>query len=260
MMQTLFQNPVIIQGTVFMVSDFHLGAPDYRTSEEREERIVAWLSTISEEATHLFLLGDIFDFWFEYQDVVPKGYYKFWSQISLLVNKGIQIYFFTGNHDMWVKNYFKDKFGFKIYKKQQAFIINGKKCMIGHGDGLGSDVIGYKIIKKLFSFKFNIFLYSLLHPRIAFGIAHFCSRKSRIYSTSYHDQEINFDTEKLYQYILDVSSKEEIDYFIYGHRHLPLEIKMPTGSVYYNTGDWMTHDSWLRMDDHHILLFQKTDL
>jgi UDP-2,3-diacylglucosamine hydrolase len=160
---TYFQNPISINGICYFASDFHLGAPANKTkNEERELRIIQWLDNIQQDATHLFLLGDIFDFWFEYRDVVPRGYYRLFAKFAELRQRQITVYYFTGNHDMWVKDYFEKEFGFTIFRQQQAFIINGKHCLVGHGDGLGPKDYGYKFIKALFAFRPNIAFFGAL--------------------------------------------------------------------------------------------------
>ncbi|MDR2868112.1 MAG: UDP-2,3-diacylglucosamine diphosphatase [Bacteroidales bacterium] len=248
-MSDLFQNPIQINGTVFFASDFHLGSPDKIHSLQRERLIVEWLDEIKKEATHLFLLGDIFDFWFEYHDVVPKGYFLFLSKLAELRASGIDITVFTGNHDMWMKNYLIDELGVTIYRKETAFLINGKRCLIGHGDGLGDGDWGYKIIKILFAFRFNQWLFGWLHPRIAFALARFFSRKSRAMTGRNDEVFRGNEREVIVQYALKMLQKNEIDYFIYGHRHLPLNIALSDTATYLNSGDWLVHNSYLRADE-----------
>lgn len=256
MSENLFSNPIDIEGTAYFVSDFHLGAPANKVqNEEREHRIINWLTNIEKDATHLFLLGDIFDYWFEYRDVVPRGYYKLFTKFAKLKEKQIVVYYFTGNHDMWVKDYFEKEFGFIIFRQQQSFCINGKKCLIGHGDGLGPGDYGYKFIKKLFSFRPNIALFGSLHPRWAFAIARLVSEKSRAMNLEKEEFFMGNDKEFLVQYALSVLEKEEVDYFIYGHRHLPLQIPLIDDAIYWNTGDWLIHDSYVKMTPTDINLF-----
>ena len=253
-MNILFTNPFTINGIAYFTSDFHLGAPNAAVSKEREQRIITWLNQIEKDATHLFLLGDIFDFWFEYKYVTPKGYFNFLAKLYQLRQKGIEIFYFTGNHDMWVKGYLAEELGIRIFRRQQAFIINGKRCLVGHGDGLGHKEYGYKLIKRLFAFRPHICLYGMLHPYFAFGLAHFLSRKSRAMSPEKERQYLGDEKETLTQYVLELSQRENIDCFIYGHRHLPIMKELPNGAIYYNTGDWLTHDSFLRMDTENMKL------
>jgi UDP-2,3-diacylglucosamine hydrolase len=240
----LFNTPITINGNCYFASDFHLGAPNPLTSSHREKQIIAWLNEIKNEVQHLFLLGDIFDFWFEYKHVIPKGFHNFIAKLEELRHSGTEIYFFTGNHDMWVSTFFTEQLGIHLFRKQQLFVINGKNCLIGHGDGLGSNDFGYKMIKYLLNCSVNIWLYSLLPSRIAFPLAHFFSRKSRAMSAH---KEVFLDEKKepLLQYCKKISDQyPEIDYFIYGHRHIPLEIKI-NYATYFNTGDWLKYNSYL---------------
>lgn len=255
-MNLLFKDPITINGIVYLTSDFHLGSPDPESSKQRESRIISWLNQISEEVTHLLLLGDIFDFWFEYRDVVPRGYFNFLAQLEKLKKNGVEIYYFTGNHDMWVKDYFEKELGIQIFRQQHAFLINGKRCLIGHGDGLGPQDHGYKFIKKLFSFPPNIKLYGALHPRIAFGLARFFSRKSRAMTSAKEEKYRGDEKEFLVQYALSVLQNEHIDYFIYGHRHLPLDVVLSENSHYINTGDWLMHHSFVKMTDESVQLME----
>lgn len=244
-MSNAFQQPITINGNVFFASDFHLGAPNREESNLRERKIIDWLDQIKDRCTHLFLLGDIFDFWFEYKDVVPRGYFLLLSKLHELHEKGIIIYYFTGNHDMWVEDYFVKELGTIIFKQQQAFVINGKKCLVGHGDGLGPKDHGYKFIKAVFAFRPNRKLYSCLHPRHSFAIARFFSHTSRSMASSKERHYMGDDKEYLVQYCQEVIKNEEIDYFIYGHRHLIIEKGIGDHATYFNIGDWITHFSYL---------------
>lgn len=241
----LFQNPVTIEGTAYFASDFHFGTPTIERSKEREMLVINWLDEIKKDADYLFLLGDIFDFWFEYKDVVPRGYFKFFAKLAELREKGIKIYYFTGNHDMWVTNYFAQELGLIVFTEQQPFLINGKKCIVGHGDGLDKSDKGYLLIKKIFAFRPNRKLYGALHPRWAFAIARFFSKNSRAMNSEKQENFEGLDNEAIIKYIRDITQKEPIDCFIYGHRHLPLSLSLSNDVIYYNTGDWINHYSYL---------------
>ena len=242
----LFQNPIPIEGTAYFASDFHFGTPTIECSQERELLVIKWLDEIMKDADYLFLLGDIFDFWFEYKDVVPRGYFRFFAKLAELHDKGIKIYYFTGNHDMWVNNYFSQEMGMTVFTKQQPFLINGKKCMVGHGDGLDVKDKGYLFIKKLFAFRPNRMLYASLHPRIAFGIARFFSKSSRNANGKRENQYKSAKIESIIPYILQTAQTENIDCFIYGHRHMPSESTYDNNVKYFNIGDWLSHYSYLR--------------
>ena len=242
-----FADPIVIEGNALFVSDAHLGVPSAKESLQREEWLVQLLSEKKDEIQHLFFLGDMFDFWFEYRDVVPKGYFRLFNILYEMNKAGINIYFFTGNHDMWVKNYFADEFGFTILRKQQLFVLNGKRYLIGHGDGLGKGDYGYKFIKKLFAFKPNVWLYGLLPPRQAFAIANYFSHKSRAMTSATEAVMTSPENERLFVYASEMVKEMDIDGFIYGHRHLPLDLPLNEKSRYLNIGDWLTHNSYGRV-------------
>ena len=243
-------NSIAIRGTAYFASDFHFGAPDVGASRERETAILRWLDEISSDCDHLFLLGDIFDFWFEYRDVVPKGYFRFFSKLLEMKEKGTEIYYFTGNHDMWVKCYFADELGVQIFRTPQEFEINGKRCYIGHGDGLDSRDRGYLLMKKIFAFKPNIMLYGALPPRWAFSIARFCSRSSRAQNSKPHsknEEKARKQEQATLEFIRNILKNSKIDYFIFGHRHLPMQVEVAPNVTYFNTGDWLKHNTFLRL-------------
>ena len=233
-----------LHGTFYFGSDFHFGAPDEATSRAREELVLRWFDDIMPTADAIFLLGDVFDFWFEYKDVIPKGHTRIFAKFAELKEKNIPVYYFTGNHDMWVKNYFADEFGFTILRKQQLFVLNGKRYLIGHGDGLGKGDYGYKFIKKLFAFKPNVWLYGLLPPRQAFAIANYFSHKSRAMTSASEAVMTSPENERLFVYASEMVKEMDIDGFIYGHRHLPLDLPLNEKSRYLNIGDWLTHNSY----------------
>lgn len=242
--------PIVIEGNAFFASDFHFGAPNAEVSRQRETLVIQWLDSISEEVNHLFLLGDIFDFWFEYRDVVPKGYFRFLTKLLELREKGVRIYYFTGNHDMWVKSYFTEELGMEIFRQPQHFVINGKHCYIGHGDGLDPKDRGYLFIKKMFAVKAHVALYGALPPRWAFNIARFCSHNSRAQNDkaySKNEEKARRQEESTLAFIRGILKNEHFDYFIFGHRHLPMKVAVSENTTYYNTGDWLSHNSYLRM-------------
>ena len=242
-MKSSFTNPEVVNGNCYFVSDFHLGSMPKTESDAREKRIVAWLESIKEEVQHLFFLGDIFDFWFEYRHVVPKGFYSFFAKLKELEERGVKFYFFTGNHDMWVKCYLTENFNMKIYRSQQLFLINGRYCLLGHGDGLGRGELGYKFVKKMFACPVNIFLYGLLPSSWAFGLARFISQKSRKTDAKRHKTSRQGE-EYMLEYIQNFPTENPIQIFIYGHRHFPIEMKIGK-RFYFNTGDWLHYDSYL---------------
>jgi UDP-2,3-diacylglucosamine hydrolase len=237
-----------LNGKCYFASDFHFGSPNKEVSNQREELIIQWLDMVLQDGKHLFLLGDIFDYWFEYRCVIPKGNYRFLAKLYEIRKKGIEIYYFTGNHDMWVKNYLVQEFGIHIFRNQKEFIINGKKCMIGHGDGLGPGQYGYKLMRWMFSRKFNIWLYGLLPSSTSFAIARFFSKKSRAMTPSYEEQFMGEDKEFVILFIKEYLKEHNVDYFIYGHRHLALNIPI-NNARYFNTGDWLKLNTYLVFEE-----------
>lgn len=240
----LFDNPIELHGNALFVSDAHLRTPEDAESQQRETQLIQLLEAHRGKLQHLFLLGDIFDFWFEYRDVVPKGYFRLFNLLYELNQSGVKIYFFTGNHDMWVQDYFTEQFGCQVFYQQQAFLLNGKRCLIGHGDGLGGKQRRYNLIKRIFGYKPNRVLYSMLHPRQAFSIARYFSATSR---ASHNPDVFKFKNEAEYQvmYARQVLQTEPVDFFIYAHRHIPVRYELTPSSCYYNTGDWLTNFTYI---------------
>jgi len=225
---------------IYFASDFHLGVPNKEKSRERELLLVKWLDIISKDAAEVYLVGDLFDFWYEYKTVVPKGFVRFQAKLAELCDRGIQVHVFTGNHDMWMFNYFEEELGVKMHREPITKECNGAKFFIGHGDGLGPGDHGYKFIKKVFSNPLCIWLFKWLHPDIGVGLANFWSGRSR--DANLADDEIyrGDENEWLLQYCKSVLEKEHYDYFIFGHRHLVLDRVVGDNSRYINLGHWFT--------------------
>jgi UDP-2,3-diacylglucosamine hydrolase len=229
---------------IFFASDFHLGADGTLSSVEREKKIVEWLTSVQEDMDALYLVGDIFDYWFEYKTTVPKGFIRFLGKLAELRDIGIPIYFFTGNHDMWMFDYFEKEFDIPVYHDPIQLKLQGKRLYIGHGDGLGPNDIGYKIIKKIFSNGFCQWAYARLHPNFGIWLMKKFSHKSRGIGGDDHDFQ-GRDKEMLVQYAEQKLQKVAIDYFIFGHRHLPLKVKLSNHkSYYYGLGDWTHYQSY----------------
>ncbi|MFL5731023.1 MAG: UDP-2,3-diacylglucosamine diphosphatase [Cytophagaceae bacterium] len=238
---------------IFFASDFHLGVPDYESSRQREKKIVRWLDSIKAEAHTIFMVGDIFDFWFEYKEAIPKGYIRLQGKLAELSDAGIKIIFFTGNHDMWLFGYFTQELGIPIYREPQIFTYNGKKLMVGHGDGLGPGDHWYKFIKKVFANKAAQWLFGLIHPNIGIGFANYCSRNSRASQMKKEDKFLGED-EWLLVYCREQEKKEHQDYYIFGHRHLPLDIKVGEQSRYINLGEWVHYFTYAVFDGKNLEL------
>jgi len=229
---------------IYFLSDIHLGAPDHEASLQREKRIVKFLDEIKNDAEIIFILGDLFDFWYEYKKVVPKGYVRILGKLAELTDNGITIYFFVGNHDMWMNVYFEKELNIDVFHDPKQFEFNGKTFLIGHGDGLGPGDHRYKLMKKVFRNKFSQSLFGMLHPSAGIGLADYFSRKSR---ASAGDEEQHFlgeEKEWLIAFAKEELKKQHIDFFIFGHRHLPIEYKLNEQSLYINLGDWIRYNSY----------------
>lgn len=239
---------------VFFLSDFHLGAPNAETSLVREKKVISFLDKIKHDAATIFIVGDLFDFWYEYKKVVPKGYVRILGKLAELTDAGIPIHFFVGNHDMWMKDYFQKELNIDVYFEPVAFEFNGKRFLIGHGDGLGPGDKGYKFIKKIFRNKACQWLFGILPPAMGMGIAHYFSRKSRAQTGMTDEQFLGEDKEWLIQYCKDILKKEHFDYFLFGHRHLPIDFKLSDSSRYINLGDWIKYFSYAEFDGSNLEL------
>lgn len=226
---------------IYFASDQHFGAPTAASSFVREKKFVAWLDEIKADAEVLFLVGDLFDFWFEYKTVVPRGFIRVLGKLAELRDSGITIHFFTGNHDLWMDDYFEKELNIPVYHKPQVFTFNNKVFFIGHGDGLGPGDNGYKRMKKVFTNPFSKWLFRWLHPDIGVKLAQYLSVKNKLISG---DSDVNFlgeDKEWLVLYSKRKLESRQYDYFIFGHRHLPMIIKVGKDSEYINLGDWITY-------------------
>ncbi|MUU79199.1 UDP-2,3-diacylglucosamine diphosphatase [Winogradskyella sp. HL2-2] len=226
---------------VYFSSDNHLGAPTPEASKPREKKFVSWLDEIKDDAAAIFLLGDLFDFWFEYKTVVPKGFTRTLGKLAEITDSGIPVYFFVGNHDLWMKDYFKTELNIPVFHKPQEFSFNNKSFFIGHGDGLGPKDKGYKRMKKVFTNPFFKWLFRWMHPDIGMKIGQYMSVKNKMISGDDDAKFLGEDNEWLAQYAKRKLQDKHRDYFIFGHRHLPLEIQLNETSKYINLGDWILY-------------------
>jgi UDP-2,3-diacylglucosamine hydrolase len=229
---------------IYFASDFHLGVPDYESSLKRERRIVSWLDKVKSDAEEIYLLGDVFDFWFEYKTVVPRGYVRLLGKIAEITDSGIKVHYFTGNHDMWTFDYLKKELNVAIYREPIEAEYANKKFYIGHGDGLGPGDHGYKFIKKVFSSPVSQWLFARLHPNAGIGLAEYFSRKSRVATGTSDEKFLGEEKEWLIIHSKELLNKKHYDYMIFGHRHLPLNIPINGKSRYINLGDWIRYNSY----------------
>jgi UDP-2,3-diacylglucosamine hydrolase len=239
---------------IYFLSDFHLGAPDYKTSLEREKKIVQFLGSIVQDAAIIFIVGDLFDFWYEYRTVVPKGYTRILGKMASITDSGIPMHFFVGNHDMWMKDYFQKELNIPVYFEPKTFEFNHKKFYIGHGDGLGPGDRGYKFLKKIFRNPLCQWLFGILPPAVGVGIANYMSRSSRAVTAHTDGHFLGEENEWLITYCKEILQQEPFDYFIFGHRHLPIDFALPNNSRYINLGDWIRYDSYAVFDGEHLEL------
>ena len=237
---------------IYFLSDFHLGAPDHALSLEREKTIVRFLDEIKNDASEVFLVGDMFDFWYEYRRVVPKGYVRLLGKLAELSDAGIQLHFFVGNHDMWMKGYFQKELNMPVYFEPKEFERNGKKFLIGHGDGLGPGDHGYKRLKKIFRNPVCQWLFGILPPVIGVGIADYMSKRSRRQTTE--EKFLGEEKEWLIIYCKEVLKQNNFDFFVFGHRHLPINYRLTNTSHYINLGDWISYCTYAVFNGNELLL------
>ncbi len=242
-----------IRNKIYFASDFHLGSYPTSHSLERERRIVAWLDHIKTDAKELYLVGDIFDFWFEYASVVPKGYIRFLGKLAELADLGVKITLFKGNHDMWMFGYLKQELGAEVVSNEKVLQIDGKRFYIHHGDGLGPGDAKYKFLKKIFRSRFCQWLFARLHPNLGIGIATRWSKHSRIANNN-EEKFLGEENEWLIVYSKEILQGEHYDYFIFGHRHLPYERSIGNQSTIVNLGEWINYNTYAVWDGEQLTL------
>ncbi len=229
------------QKKIYFASDQHFGAPTPEKSKAREQKFVRWLEVVKEDAEAIFLLGDLFDFWFEYKTVVPKGFVRVLGKLAEIRDSGIPIYFFVGNHDLWMRDYFEKELNVPVYHSPQEFTFNEKTFLIGHGDGLGPGDHGYKRMKKVFTNPVAKWFFRWFHPDLGVGLAQYLSVKNKLISG---DEDVVFlgeDNEWLVQYSKETLKTKHFNYFVFGHRHLPMVLEIGKDSEYVNLGDWISY-------------------
>ncbi len=236
------KNIIIPEGKkVYFSSDNHLGAPTAEQSYPREKKFVTWLDEVKKDAAAIFLLGDLFDFWIDYKTVVPKGFTRTLGKLAEISDSGIPIYYFVGNHDLWMNGYFEEELNIPVFHKPEIFQLNNTSFFIGHGDGLGPGDKGYKRMKKVFTNGVAQWFFRWLHPDLGVKLGQYLSVKNKMISG---DDDVKFlgeENEWLVQYAKRKLETQHYDYFVFGHRHLPLEIDLNKKSRYTNLGDWITY-------------------
>ena len=241
-----------MKSKAYFVSDLHLGAPDKSLSDERERRAVRWLDYIKDDAAQLFLLGDIFDFWYEWRRAVPKGFVRFLAKLAELRDSGTEIYFFTGNHDIWAYHYLNDEIGAEIIRKPQLFEIQGKKLYLGHGDGLGHHDRKYKIMKAFFTNRLLQWMFSnMLHPDFALWLGSKWSLSRDSYNRT---PEFLDEKEWLVEHIREIMPNINADYYVFGHRHCAVEYQLEPNIKYINPGVWFKSSPYAELSEGTLFL------
>jgi len=231
---------------VYFVSDVHLGLA-VKDPSEREARFVSFLRSIPQDtALALYLLGDIWDFWYEYRDVVPKGSVRVFAALQDLIDAGVDVYFFPGNHDIWCYGYF-ESLGMKVVRSQPVLVeMGGKVFCLGHGDGLGPGMRGYKFMNSLFKNRVVQCLFSTLHPWLAFRLGYGWSRRSRLARSERH--VFRGPDEPLYKWAEEFSSRTHVDVFIFGHLHCEADLTLPSGARLVVMKDWIDSSQYWYFD------------
>jgi len=234
---------------IYFASDFHLGAPNHSESLEREKKIVSWLNKIEQDAKAIYLVGDVFDVWYEWKRAVPKGHVRLLGKLAEICDSGTPVHFFTGNHDLWTFGYLEKEIGLQVHRHPIQVEHQGMKLYIGHGDGLGPGDRSYKFLKKIFTNRLCQWLFSRIHPNTSFSLANYFSSTSRISKKDSDEQFKCEDQEWLVQYSKEILNAEHFDYFIFGHRHLPLDIELSKESRYINLGEWVNHNAYAVLEN-----------
>ncbi|MGE9311415.1 UDP-2,3-diacylglucosamine diphosphatase [Niabella sp. CJ426] len=242
------------QKNIYFLSDLHLGTPSHADSLVREKLIVQFLNEIEDKAAEIFIVGDMFDFWYEYKYVVPKGYVRLLGKLAQLSDRGIKLHFFVGNHDMWMTDYLQQELNMPVYFEPKEFSWNGKQFLIGHGDGLGPGDKGYKRLKKVFRNPVCQWAFGVLPPQLGMGVANYMSRRSRAKTGSSEEIFLGEEKEWLVQYCKEKLQEKHFDFFIFGHRHLPIDFRLTSNSRYINLGDWISFYTYAVFDGNNIQL------
>jgi UDP-2,3-diacylglucosamine hydrolase len=232
---------------IFFASDFHLGLPTGSPPLEREKKVVKWLKSVAPEAKEIYLLGDVFDFWWEYKLVVPRGFTRFLGTVAEISDSGTPVHFFTGNHDMWIGDYLEKECGVITHTEPLTKIFGDKKFHLAHGEGLGTKDKGYKILLSIFRNKTLRTMYSALHPSIGIGFGLRWSLSSRL-GKGIKIEFLGEEKEDLIRYARNILKGESIDYFIFGHRHLDMKYIIDNGPEIIFLGDWIMHGSYAVWD------------
>lgn len=238
---------------IYFLSDFHLGAPNPEVSLAREKKIVSFLDEIMHDASVIFIVGDMFDFWYEYRKVVPKGHVRLLGKLAQITDAGIPVHFFVGNHDMWMKDYLEKEINIKTHFGPHEFEFNSRRFFVAHGDGLGPGDRGYKMLKKVFRNPVAQWMFGVMPPYMGMGLANYFSKKSREATGKHEELFLGEENEWLISFSKEVLKQQHYDYLIFGHRHLPIDFSI-NGSRYINLGDWIRYFTYAVFDGQHLTL------
>ena len=237
---------------IYFASDFHLGAPDRESSLERERRVIRWLEQVKADAHSIYLMGDIFDFWFEYKYTIPKGFVRLQGKLAELSDAGLPIHFFTGNHDMWMFDYFPKEMNISVHRQPVALHVGEHRLLIGHGDGLGPGDFTYKILKRFFGSAVCQWLFGCIHPNWGMRLANYWSKSSRINNQKKQEGFDGEEKEFLLTYCREMETQQHYDFYVFGHRHLPLDVPVGNNSRYVNLGEWVNFNTYACYDGHTV--------
>jgi UDP-2,3-diacylglucosamine hydrolase len=244
----------LLQKKIYFASDFHLGVPTHDISLDREKKICRWLDSIRPDAGEIFLVGDIFDFWYEHRYTVPKGNVRLLGKIAEITDSGIPVHFFVGNHDLWMKDYFIKELNVSIHHQPVTRTFGGKQFYIGHGDGLGPGDNWYKLLRTIFANRACQWLFSRLHPNLSFYIARRSSKRSSIKTGKKDEEFLGKENEWLFIFSREYLKDHKVDYFIFGHRHLPLDLDVDGKARYINLGEWINYSTYAVFDGNSLVL------
>jgi len=246
-----------MKNKIYFFSDAHFGSSVLNDSREREKRLVRWLDSIKQEAKALYLLGDIFDFWFEYKRVVPRGFIRFLGKLAELSDAGVEIHYFTGNHDIWVYDYLPKEMGLILHKEPFVTEIAGKTFYLSHGDGQGDHSFSFQLIRRIFHNRTCQFLFRLLHPDLGIKLAHIWANHSRRKEQMYPVPYLGEEKEHLVVYAKSyIKAHPETDYLIFGHRHILLDLLLTPQNRMMIIGDWLQYFSYAVFDGKELILEQ----
>lgn len=239
---------------IYFASDQHFGAPTPELSFPREQKFVAWLDEVKQDAEAIFLLGDLFDFWFEYKTVVPKGFTRLLGKLAELSDAGIRLHIFHGNHDLWQFGYLEQELGCKVYSKPITITLNNQVFHIAHGDGLGPAQRWFKFILSVYRNRFFQRVFAFFHPNIGIGIANWFSANSKKHTFTENAVYYGDDKEHLMLYAKYILAHTAVNYFVFGHRHLPMQKNITPQSQFINLGDWMGYNTYAVFDGNTLSL------